>query len=363
MVSQLCTNFEQSCRLALELRRQINTWPDVSDPHQRLARFWRQRSPRKLATEKKQSQASGAAVDAPSLRELCCFELLNRTSRGTLLLFGRVSDALVCCRLAHFVNFNCELDGIRSRFSAEVVHASLQSNLPTMEVHGRKLGSARIDHVDVQRLGLVDVGTPVRSHVENNPLLDLPDCLVQLLQIGWEVEILNAAVVSDELHAQVLGPQLALHKIPQQVPIHLDELPGQHAPHIQILRVRLERLVVPKDLRSACSWHRGNQQRVTQTVLGNSRLQVGPVPTATARGAVPQVELQLAFTRRGTSEGLIRALQHCEVTGRIARCEIDCLEDVQIQLPRSFALERQPHQKESIGQSLDSQTDWPMRHV
>merc|ERR1719277_2387698 len=316
----------------------MNSWPDAGNNR---INIWpgsgNNTTPENL--QRKKNTASSAAVDAPSLREFCCFELLNRTSRGALLLFGRGAAAMVCCaRLAHFVDFNRELDGIRGRFRAEVIHASLQSTLPTVEMHGRRLGSARIDHVDVQRLGLVDVGAPVRSHVQNNPLLDLPDSLVQVPQIGWEIEILNTAVVRNELHAQVLGPQLALHKIPQQVPIHLDELAGQHAPHVQILRVRLERLVVPKDLRSACSWHRGNQQRVTQTVLGNSRFQAGPVPTATARGAVPQVKLQLAFTRRGTSERLIRALQDSKVTGCVARCEVDSLKDVHIQLPRSLAL-------------------------
>merc|ERR1712113_352764 len=203
----------------------INTWPDSGDSA----------APENLQRKKKTK--SSAAVDASSLRQLCCFELLNRTSRGDLLLFGRISAAVACCaRLAYFIDFNCELDGIRGRFRAEVVHASLQSALPTVEVHGRKLGSARVDHVDVQRLGLVDVGTPVRGHVQDNSLLDLPDCLVQLPQIGGEIEVLDAAVVRDELHAQVLCPQLALHKIPQQMPIHLDELARQDAPHIQVLR-------------------------------------------------------------------------------------------------------------------------------
>merc|ERR1712113_15177 len=180
----------------------INTWPDSGDSA----------APENLQRKKKTK--SSAAVDASSLRQLCCFELLNRTSRGDLLLFGRISAAVVCCaRLAHLVDFDCDLDGIHGRFRAEVVHASLQSTLPAVEVHGRKLGSARIDHVDVQRLGLVDVGTPVSSHVQNNPLLYLPDCLVQLPQISGEIEILNAAVVRDELHAKVLSPQLTLHKI------------------------------------------------------------------------------------------------------------------------------------------------------
>ena len=44
-------------------------------------------------------------------------------------------------------------------------------------------GRRRIDHVDIERLRLIDVGTTVRSHVQHHSLLHFPDRLVQLLHI------------------------------------------------------------------------------------------------------------------------------------------------------------------------------------
>lgn len=46
-------------------------------------------------------------------------------------------------------HINGEFDGIYSCLGPEIIQTCLQSQLPTMEVHGRKLGSAGIHHVDV----------------------------------------------------------------------------------------------------------------------------------------------------------------------------------------------------------------------
>lgn len=48
-------------------------------------------------------------------------------------------------------HINGEFDGIYSCLGPEIIQTCLQSQLPTMEVHGRKLGSAGIHHVDVPR--------------------------------------------------------------------------------------------------------------------------------------------------------------------------------------------------------------------
>merc|ERR1712087_1015524 len=88
-----------------------------------------------------------------------------------------------------------------------------------MEMHRRQLGCRRVDHVHVQGLGLIDVGTSICCHVENCALLDLPHRLVQLFYRLWEVQTLYAPVVGDKLHAQVFRPQLLPDEVIEQMSV------------------------------------------------------------------------------------------------------------------------------------------------
>jgi len=94
--------------------------------------------------------------------------------------------------------------------------------------------------VNVQRLRLIDVGSAVRGHIQDDALLDLPYCLVQLLDLRRQIEVLHAAVVGHKLHAQILSVQSSLDEVREQVPVHLDKLPGKHAANIEVLCVWLE---------------------------------------------------------------------------------------------------------------------------
>jgi len=100
--------------------------------------------------------------------------------------------------------------------------------------------------VDVQRLRLVNVAATVSSHVKNYALLDLPHCLVELLEICWQVELLHTAIVCDELEPKILGVEAASNEVLEQVPVHLYELARKHTAHIEVLRVGLEGLIVAK---------------------------------------------------------------------------------------------------------------------
>ena len=53
-----------------------------------------------------------------------------------------------------------------------------------MEMHRRKFCHSRKRHVDVRRLGLINVRAAVNSHISHYVLVDLPDLLVELLRIG-----------------------------------------------------------------------------------------------------------------------------------------------------------------------------------
>mmetsp|Transcript_30078 Transcript_30078/g.86588 ORF Transcript_30078/g.86588 Transcript_30078/m.86588 type:complete len:216 (-) Transcript_30078:1889-2536(-) len=195
--------------------------------------------------------ASRATIDA-RLDRLGCLQLLDRT----------LLDALLCRRgrALDLVHADRELDGVHGRLRAQVVHPRLQAQLPAVEVHRRQLRGRGIDHVDVDRLRLVDVDAALGSHVQYRALLDLPNRLVQVLQVLGQVQMLHAAVVSDELSSEIVRPQLPLDQVPEQVPIHLHELAGEHAAYVQVLRVGLKRLIVAKDLRGARSGHRRHQQ-------------------------------------------------------------------------------------------------------
>mmetsp|Transcript_41018 Transcript_41018/g.73386 ORF Transcript_41018/g.73386 Transcript_41018/m.73386 type:complete len:250 (-) Transcript_41018:1514-2263(-) len=232
-----------------------------------------------------------------------------------------------------------------------------------MEVHGRQLSCGHIHHVDVQGLRLVDVSPSVSSHVQDDPLFDLPDCLVELLDVRGKIQSLHGAVLGHELDTQLLVPQASLDQILQQVTIDLHKLSRQDAADVEVLCVGLEGLVVAQDLGCAGRGHRGHQQGVAQTVAGNPSLQVCPIPASAARRAAPHVELKEAFTGRTSLIGLVRAELLRQLTGRLAGREVNGFEDVLVQALGRFAFERKLHDEEGIGEALHAQTHRAVAHV
>ena len=73
-----------------------------------------------------------------------------------------------------------------------------------MEVHRGQLRRGGIRHVDVQGLRLVDIRSAVRGHVQDHLLLDLPTSLVELLHLFRDVQLLDAAILRNQLDAQLL---------------------------------------------------------------------------------------------------------------------------------------------------------------
>lgn len=68
----------------------------------------------------------------------------------------------------------------------------------------------------VEGLALVDVGSPVSSHVDEGSLWDLPHCLVQLLQVVWD--LIN--VLGKNCHMVWFSTELdsGLHKVLPHTP-------------------------------------------------------------------------------------------------------------------------------------------------
>mmetsp|Transcript_72697 Transcript_72697/g.210465 ORF Transcript_72697/g.210465 Transcript_72697/m.210465 type:complete len:386 (+) Transcript_72697:277-1434(+) len=303
---------------------------------------------------------SSAAIQADLLwlLSLQARDGLQLRGRGACVLLRSSSD-----RLPHPVNFDGELDRVDRRLRAEVVHAGLQAELPAVEVHGGQLRRGGVHHVDVQGLRLVDVDAAICRHVDDHPLLDLPHSLVELLQVAWQINVLDAAIVRDQLHAHLLRVELPVDEIPEKVTVDGDELAGQDAAHIEVLRVRLERLVVAKDLRSAGCGHRCHQKGVPEAMLRDLCLETGPIPTATARRVPPEVELQLPLAGRRARVRLVRPINLGELARRLASCEVYRLEDVDVQLLCRRALERHPHEHEGVREALHAQPDGAVPHV
>lgn len=70
------------------------------------------------------------------------------------------------------------------------MRTGLEALLPRVEVQRRELAEVGVAHVHIERLALVDVGAAVRRHVNQHALLDLPNSLVQLLQVLRDVQVL-----------------------------------------------------------------------------------------------------------------------------------------------------------------------------
>jgi hypothetical protein len=93
-----------------------------------------------------------------------------------------------------------ELNGVNGRSSPQVVHSSLETLLPPVKVHGSQLSHGWVGQVNVQGLRLVDKGTTIGSEVDDSLLTDLPDGLVDRLELGRDTrDILDRSTVSNTI--------------------------------------------------------------------------------------------------------------------------------------------------------------------
>merc|ERR1719402_2035036 len=135
-----------------------------------------------------------------------------------------------------------------------------------------------------------------------------------------------------------------------------------HPPGVDVAGVRLHRLVITQDLSGGRRWHRGEQQRVPDTVLGHLLLEAAPVVQAGRRDA-PHVVLQLALADRAAGIRLVRSLLLGQLAARLYGSVVDRLEDLLVQQLSLLRLEGEPHQDEGVSESLDTDADGPVSHV
>ena len=250
-----------------------------------------------------------------------------------------------------------ELNGIGLGSRSKVVHTSLESLLPGVEVHRSQLLGGRIGNVNIQTLTLANVWRTVGGQVQDDSLRNLPDSLVDVSEVLWDFfNLLDGSTVRNDLVAEGLVPDSEGSKITQQVLVDDGEFSGQDTSVVNVGGEGFGTLVVSKNLGSGGGGHGCDKQRVAQSVLGNLCLEAGPVPSG-ARGDAPEVELKLALARWRTGVTLVVTFGLGKsATGR-AGTKVDGLEDVSVQLSSLGRVKGDLEHSEGVGKTLDTKTD------
>lgn len=285
--------------------------------------------------------------------------LVPSSAQSTTLL--RTSDVGVGNLKSLLVD--SELDGSSGSLGTEIVHASLETELPTGEVHGGDLAHRRILHVNVEGLRLIDEGTTVSSHLDDGTLRELPDGLVERLDVIRDVgNLLDGAVGSNDAVLHLVRPQTEVDQVLQEPGVDDLELTGQDTARVNVRSVRLEALVEAKNLTGRGSRHGRNEQGVADTVLGDLSLQAVPVPQVSG-GLVPHVILQNALGSGATLERLIGAVLLGELNGGSKSSVVDGLEDLNVEVLGLRRIEGHTKSQESIGETVDTNSNGAMAHV
>ena len=180
---------------------------------------------------------------------------------------------------------------------------------------------------------LVNVRSSIGGHVDDGLLRDLPDRLVDLLEVvGDAINLLDRTVVRNQVVLEVLIPQTQLEKVLEEVLVHELELASKDTARVDVGRERLDAsvtsatlidlwaiflqflLVEAKNLRCRGGGHGSKQKRVAHTVLSNLGLECSPIPQV-GGGHVPHVVLQDTLAHGRTCVGLVRTFNLRELIG------------------------------------------------
>ncbi|KAH3661623.1 hypothetical protein OGAPHI_006472 [Ogataea philodendri] len=176
---------------------------------------------------------------------------------------------------------------------------------------------------------------------------------------GEGVSIMDSA---EENETSSTEEVFLVDKVSQQVWVNDLELTSKNSSGVNVGSVRLETLVVSKNLRSRSGRHWCNQKRVSQSVLLDLGLQGVPVPKI-GRFLAPQVELQDTLRSWRSFVGLVLAILNSQLHGGFQSTVVDGLEDLDVQLSGFVTVERQSQLHESISETLDTNSNWSVTHV
>ena len=261
---------------------------------------------------------------------------------------------------------NGKLDGLRGGLGAQVVHTRLQALLPGVEVHGRQFAHVGGFHKQVERLGLVNKQSAIRSHVDDVAHGNLPNRLVQFLDVGRNgIDVLDGTVAGHDGIFHLLVPKTELNQVQQEVLVHHNKLARQNASGVDVGGIRLEALVVAQNLAGRGRRHRSHQKGVPNAVLANFCTQGLPVPTAAQAvfANAPHIELELALADGRPFVRLVFAFCFGHVAAGFQGCKVDGFKNVLVQGTCLFGREGVTQHDKGIGQSLNAQAHRTVAHV
>lgn len=107
----------------------------------------------------------------------------------------------------------------------------------------------RVFLVEVQTLGLTNVGASGDGKVHHFLLTDLPHSLVDVFHVLRNLlDPLDTAIVGNDLVLDGGGPEVELDQVSHEVLVDADELTREDSSSVDVRGERLETLVVAEDL-------------------------------------------------------------------------------------------------------------------
>ena len=104
--------------------------------------------------------------------------------------------------------FKTELDRLRARFGAKIIHARFERSLPAVKVHRRQLRVGRLLHEQVHRLALIDEMRSVGRVIDDTFHADFPHRLIERLDVVRNVrDVLHRAPGSNDQVFHLFGPK------------------------------------------------------------------------------------------------------------------------------------------------------------
>lgn len=136
---------------------------------------------------------------------------------------------------------NSKLDGIGGRSGSKVVATSLETSLPSIEVHGSELRERGVGEMDVKGLGLVNESSSVSCKVDDSLLRNLPDSSINLFEIIRDVgDGLNGTASGNDKLLHVIVPKIKVDKVSQQPRADHLEIARKYSSSVKHGRIRFK---------------------------------------------------------------------------------------------------------------------------
>jgi len=107
---------------------------------------------------------------------------------------------------------------------------------------------------------LANVGTSGDSEVDQSLLSDLPNGLVEKLEVSWNlIDVLNRSIIGNQLVLDRWYPKIDFDQILDQVFVDTNKFTCENSSGVHIGSEWLETFIVSKDLGGRGSWHWCNE--------------------------------------------------------------------------------------------------------